>query len=273
MQNDVVVQQNWGPHAGSDGSTMDEQASLIQQFINYLRAERHFSPHTSKCYTADLAQFCQYLVGQKCAPHDVSTGGNNGPAERLPATAEIGGEAMNRRLLEVDTDVARVSPSAREELLQEHRACNRDAQLLQIPGAAGLLVQQSGDAHPHSQAGQAFAQVLGDRTDRATLVQSGHHDAAGGARPSHAGDALFDRPARERTGSFGCIRRAAGHERDPRARQGQEAAHDSTRPRGGAGHPALPRHAAQRFALRELRRRGAVHQQARPAAKHAQRSP
>jgi len=107
MQNDVVVQQNWGPHAGSDGSTMDEQASLIQQFINYLRAERHFSPHTSKCYTADLAQFCQYWVGQKCAPHDVSTGGNNGPAERLPATAEIGGEAMNRRLLEVDTDVVR----------------------------------------------------------------------------------------------------------------------------------------------------------------------
>ena len=105
MQNDVVVEQNWGSHAGSDGSTM-EQASLIQQFINYLRAERHFSPHTSKCYTADLAQFCQYLVGQKCAPHEASTGGNNGPAA-LPAMTEIGGEAMNRRLLEVDTEVVR----------------------------------------------------------------------------------------------------------------------------------------------------------------------
>ena len=41
--------------AESDGR-MSEQASLVQQFINYLRAERHFSPHTAKCYAADLQQ-------------------------------------------------------------------------------------------------------------------------------------------------------------------------------------------------------------------------
>lgn len=37
--------------------------SLIDEFLNYLKFERHFSPHTAKCYSADLAQFCAYLGG------------------------------------------------------------------------------------------------------------------------------------------------------------------------------------------------------------------
>ena len=36
---------------------------LISEFLNYLKFERHFSPHTAKCYSADLAQFCAFLVG------------------------------------------------------------------------------------------------------------------------------------------------------------------------------------------------------------------
>jgi integrase/recombinase XerC len=34
---------------------------LIDEFLNYLRFERHFSPHTAKCYAADLRQFCGFL--------------------------------------------------------------------------------------------------------------------------------------------------------------------------------------------------------------------
>ncbi len=34
---------------------------LIEEFLNYLRFERHFSPHTAKCYAADLHQFCEFL--------------------------------------------------------------------------------------------------------------------------------------------------------------------------------------------------------------------
>ena len=30
---------------------------LISEFLNYLNFERHFSPHTAKCYSADLRQF------------------------------------------------------------------------------------------------------------------------------------------------------------------------------------------------------------------------
>ena len=36
---------------------------LIDEFLNYLRFERHFSPHTAKCYSADLTQFCAFLAG------------------------------------------------------------------------------------------------------------------------------------------------------------------------------------------------------------------
>jgi integrase/recombinase XerC len=35
---------------------------LIEEFLNYLRFERHFSPHTAKCYAADLHQFCGFLA-------------------------------------------------------------------------------------------------------------------------------------------------------------------------------------------------------------------
>ena len=37
---------------------------MIEEFLNYLRFERHFSPHTAKCYAADLGQFCSFLVGE-----------------------------------------------------------------------------------------------------------------------------------------------------------------------------------------------------------------
>ncbi len=36
---------------------------LINEFLNYLNFERHFSPHTAKCYGADLTQFCAFLAG------------------------------------------------------------------------------------------------------------------------------------------------------------------------------------------------------------------
>lgn len=43
--------------------------SLIDEFLNYLRFERHFSPHTAKCYAADLHQFCEFMCdGGQPAP-------------------------------------------------------------------------------------------------------------------------------------------------------------------------------------------------------------
>jgi len=38
--------------------------NLIQAFIDYLRFEKRFSPHTVKAYTDDLAQFFEYISNQ-----------------------------------------------------------------------------------------------------------------------------------------------------------------------------------------------------------------
>jgi integrase/recombinase XerC len=45
----------------------------VQQFLNYLQFERHFSAYTSRCYGADLRQFCQFLLGvpAEIMPDDV----------------------------------------------------------------------------------------------------------------------------------------------------------------------------------------------------------
>jgi len=63
---------------------------LIEEFLNYLRYERHFSPHTAKCYAADLHQFIEFLANS--APtgesHGVRDGeGNNGNGGVAVATA------------------------------------------------------------------------------------------------------------------------------------------------------------------------------------------
>jgi tyrosine recombinase XerC len=45
------------------------QIPLIEQFLEYLRLERHFSPYTARCYGADLRQFAQFL-GEDEQPAD-----------------------------------------------------------------------------------------------------------------------------------------------------------------------------------------------------------
>ena len=59
---------------------------LIDEFLNYLKYERHFSPHTAKCYGADLSQFSAFLVGDHArAAGRVSSSGASRPT--TPTTA------------------------------------------------------------------------------------------------------------------------------------------------------------------------------------------
>jgi integrase/recombinase XerC len=108
--------------AESDGR-MSEQASLVQQFVNYLRAERHFSPHTAKCYAADLQQFCGYLctlprLGPVAA--DNGNGQNAGlDMSKLSPPPGTTGEELNRRLLQVETDDVRTLMAQ----LRDHNYC------------------------------------------------------------------------------------------------------------------------------------------------------
>lgn len=48
--------------------------TLIDEFLNYLRFERHFSPHTAKCYAADLAQFCEFMADPSGRGENVHVG-------------------------------------------------------------------------------------------------------------------------------------------------------------------------------------------------------
>ncbi|MBP7744512.1 MAG: tyrosine recombinase XerC [Phycisphaerae bacterium] len=103
---------------------MSEQASLVQQFINYLRAERHFSPHTAKCYAADLQQFCGYLctLERYGPPPGDSGNGHTATAADMAKLAPppgVAGEELNRRLLLVETDDVRALMSQ----LRDHNYC------------------------------------------------------------------------------------------------------------------------------------------------------
>ncbi len=94
---------------------MNPQESLIDQFIHYLRAERHFSAHTARCYAADLEQFCAYLAepdqpAAGTAPGANGQGVNGQPRAGRPVVipSTLSTEALNRNLLAVDLDRARL---------------------------------------------------------------------------------------------------------------------------------------------------------------------
>jgi len=41
-----------------------EGNNTVNDFLNYLKFEKHFSEHTAKCYGADLAQFAEFLLAK-----------------------------------------------------------------------------------------------------------------------------------------------------------------------------------------------------------------
>ena len=94
---------------------MNTHASIIDQFIDYLRAERHFSSHTARCYAADLEQFRVFLADPEAEPnsgpgYNGVKGSNGYPNQKLtppPLTQELA-EELNRQLLAVDTDLVRL---------------------------------------------------------------------------------------------------------------------------------------------------------------------
>ena len=77
--------------------------SLIDEFLNYLKFERHFSPHTAKCYAADLAQFCGFLGGGRGG---VKPAEGSGLYQTTPsATRGEGGTAPAEAAVMIETDV------------------------------------------------------------------------------------------------------------------------------------------------------------------------
>lgn len=105
--------------AESDARPMSDQASLVQQFISYLREERHFSPHTAKCYAADLQQFCGYLCAVDREGPIKTDKRHVVDVAKLAPPPDTLGEELNRGLLALETDSVRAFMS----LLRDRNYC------------------------------------------------------------------------------------------------------------------------------------------------------
>ncbi|MBX3396366.1 MAG: tyrosine recombinase XerC [Phycisphaerae bacterium] len=98
---------------------MSHEHPLVTEFLNYLRYERHFSPHTGKCYAADLHQFSQFLIGGPEAavsaasptPRNASMmrsqamGGSGGTVVATMTSTDV--ETIRQRLLSADANQVR----------------------------------------------------------------------------------------------------------------------------------------------------------------------
>lgn len=76
---------------------MSDSSALIDQFVHYLRYERHFSPYTARCYGADLRQYVEFL-GSEEAPVPVAVQVNETDAPEL---------SIDRKLKRADAMVVR----------------------------------------------------------------------------------------------------------------------------------------------------------------------
>ncbi len=88
--------------------------TLIDEFLNYLKFERHFSPHTAKCYAADLAQFSAFLKGDTASaagrqnfttPNGSRTKSVNGESPQAgSAIAVLAEPTVQQKLRDADTE-------------------------------------------------------------------------------------------------------------------------------------------------------------------------
>jgi integrase/recombinase XerC len=93
--------------AEMSSSNMSPEHPLVTEFLNYLRYERHFSPHTGKCYAADLYQFSQFLLGGPEAATNASMptrpAGTFSPTGHIGSTAGGTGGATTQTSTQVET--------------------------------------------------------------------------------------------------------------------------------------------------------------------------
>ncbi|MBI4716492.1 MAG: tyrosine recombinase XerC [Planctomycetes bacterium] len=78
---------------------------LIDEFLNYLKFERHFSSHTAKCYAADLAQFCAFLSGGPAGAQAAAAASRSGYAAGRALVASGGPGAGHAATALVDASV------------------------------------------------------------------------------------------------------------------------------------------------------------------------
>ena len=82
-----------------------KESATIQEFIQYLRHEKHFSEHTAKCYGADLEQYCDHLGGHEQGQQsDSGQGWSDTAATATQTHTEV---QIDRLLLAADVNTIR----------------------------------------------------------------------------------------------------------------------------------------------------------------------
>ncbi|MFZ0034099.1 MAG: tyrosine recombinase XerC [Sedimentisphaerales bacterium] len=88
-----------------------EDSVIIQEFLNYLKFEKRFSPHTAKCYGADLEQFSQFVIGRsdngQHADEHISLGAHQHDAATATAVATQTNLKLDHLLLSADINSVR----------------------------------------------------------------------------------------------------------------------------------------------------------------------
>jgi len=87
-----------------------ETSGIIQDFISYLKFEKHFSSHTAKCYGADLEQFVSFVTqqSQSDSASSAQSGGNPWEAGQTATATQTEVQVnVDQQLLAADVNTIR----------------------------------------------------------------------------------------------------------------------------------------------------------------------
>lgn len=84
---------------------MHENPTVVQEFLDYLQYEKHFSSHTIKCYSADLQQYVGYLHSQ--AEPGQAHGAPHGEPHEYGGTATAVATDVNTTIVHADIHTIR----------------------------------------------------------------------------------------------------------------------------------------------------------------------
>lgn len=86
-----------------------QNLTVVNDFLNYLLNERHFSEYTAKCYGADLRQYCEYLTDEyePTATSNVGIGDPHGHDNGAHVVAKLAPANIHEVMLKADVNLIR----------------------------------------------------------------------------------------------------------------------------------------------------------------------
>ena len=88
-----------------------KDCAIIQEFLSYLKFERHFSAHTAKCYGADLEQYVDFLASRLNGQQDgenAQSWSDTGGVMTQTQTETQTHTAIEQAIFEADTELIRI---------------------------------------------------------------------------------------------------------------------------------------------------------------------